>query len=97
MLQENFAQEIANLCKALQNIHYYCHHHIAVIESLNSTGLPFAMFPGSVAGLPKEMPTMPQLLRKAGYSAHMVTFTITITIIFAIIKVLITIQILIIA
>jgi len=37
-----------------------------------NTGLPFAMFPGSVAGLPQEMPTMPQLLRKAGYSAHMV-------------------------
>ena len=28
--------------------------------------------PGSVAGLPNDMPTMPQLLRKAGYSAHMV-------------------------
>ena len=56
------------------------------------------MFPGSVAGLPKEMPTMPQLLRKAGYSAHMVTFTITIIImIIAIIKILIAIQILIIA
>ena len=27
---------------------------------------------GSVAGLPPDMPTMPQLLRKAGYSAHMV-------------------------
>jgi len=37
-----------------------------------NTGLPFAMFPGSVAGLPEEMATMPQLLRKAGYSAHMV-------------------------
>ena len=57
------------------------------------------MFPGSVAGLPKEMPTMPQLLRKAGYSAHMVTFTITIIIMMniAIIKILIAIQILIIA
>ena len=35
------------------------------------------MFPGSVAGLPEEMPTMPQLLRKAGYSAHMVSSFIT--------------------
>lgn len=30
------------------------------------------MFPGAVSGLPIDMPTMPQLLRKAGYSAHMV-------------------------
>ena len=30
------------------------------------------MFPGSVAGLPDDMATMPQLLRQAGYSAHMV-------------------------
>ena len=37
-----------------------------------NTGLPFAMFPGSVAGLPEDMPTMPQLLRQAGYAAHMV-------------------------
>ncbi|XP_066925705.1 arylsulfatase I-like [Clytia hemisphaerica] len=37
-----------------------------------NTGLTFAMFPGSVAGIPDEMPTMPQLLRKVGYSAHMV-------------------------
>ena len=37
-----------------------------------NTGLTFAMFPGSVAGLPDEMATMPQLLRQAGYSAHMV-------------------------
>ena len=37
-----------------------------------NTGLPCAMFPGSVAGLPDEMATMPQLLRRAGYSAHMV-------------------------
>jgi len=37
-----------------------------------NTGLPFAMYPGSVAGLPPDMPTLPQLLRKAGYSAHMV-------------------------
>ena len=28
--------------------------------------------PGSVAGLPAEMATMPQLLREAGYAAHMV-------------------------
>merc|ERR1712215_603714 len=38
----------------------------------SNTGLPFAMFPGSVAGLPDDMATMPQLLRHAGYSAHMV-------------------------
>ena len=37
-----------------------------------NTGLPFAIFPGSVAGLPEDMPTMPQLLRQAGYAAHMV-------------------------
>jgi len=37
-----------------------------------NTGLPFAMYPGSVAGLPAEMATMPQLLREAGYAAHMV-------------------------
>ena len=37
-----------------------------------NTGLPCAMFPGSVAGLPDNMATMPQLLRQAGYSAHMV-------------------------
>ena len=30
------------------------------------------MFPGSVAGIPPEVETMPELLRKAGYSAHMV-------------------------
>ena len=30
------------------------------------------MFPGSVAGLPAEVATMPELLRQAGYSAHMV-------------------------
>ena len=37
-----------------------------------NTGLNFAMFPGSVVGLPDDMATMPQLLRKAGYNAHMV-------------------------
>jgi len=37
-----------------------------------NTGLPFATFPGSVAGLPDDMATMPQLIRQAGYSAHMV-------------------------
>merc|ERR1712106_552859 len=30
------------------------------------------MYPGSVAGLPTDMPTLPQLVRRAGYSAHMV-------------------------
>ena len=36
------------------------------------TGQTFASLHGSVNGLPEDMPTMPQLLRKAGYSAHMV-------------------------
>ena len=31
-----------------------------------------ARYPGSVAGLPREMATLPQLLRAAGYRAHMV-------------------------
>ena len=30
------------------------------------------MFPGSPAGIQKDMKTMPELLREAGYSAHMV-------------------------
>jgi len=38
----------------------------------HKTGLPFAMFPGNVAGLPADMPTMPQMMRQVGYSAHMV-------------------------
>ena len=38
----------------------------------SATGLTFAILHGAVTGLPDEMPTMPQLLRKAGYSAHMV-------------------------
>jgi len=38
----------------------------------SNTGLNIPTVPGSVAGLPEDMPTMPQLLRKAGYSAHMV-------------------------
>ena len=37
-----------------------------------NTGQPFASLHGSVNGLPEGMPTMPQLLKKAGYSAHMV-------------------------
>ena len=37
-----------------------------------NVGLPCAMAPGSVAGLPDGIATMPQMLRKAGYSAHMV-------------------------
>ena len=39
---------------------------------MKHTGLPCAMFPGSVAGLPESMATMPQLMREAGYRAHMV-------------------------
>ena len=38
----------------------------------SSTGMPFASLHGAVTGLPDTLPTLPQLLRKAGYSAHMV-------------------------
>ena len=38
----------------------------------SSTGMPFASLPGAVTGIPESLPTLPQLLRKAGYSAHMV-------------------------
>ena len=38
----------------------------------SATGMPFASLHGAVTGLPADMPTMPQLLRKAGYSSHMV-------------------------
>ena len=38
----------------------------------SSTGLPFASLPGAVTGIAESLPTLPQLLRKAGYSAHMV-------------------------
>ena len=37
-----------------------------------NVGLPCAIFPCSVAGLDDSYPTMPQLMRGAGYSAHMV-------------------------
>lgn len=37
-----------------------------------NTGLTFAMYPGSVAGLPPDMVTLPQVMRRAGYRAHMV-------------------------
>lgn len=37
-----------------------------------NVGLTFAMLPGSPAGLPLDVSTMPQLFRKAGYEAHMV-------------------------
>ena len=37
----------------------------------HNTGLTFAIYAGSKAGLPPDIPTMPELLRKAGYSAHM--------------------------
>jgi arylsulfatase A-like enzyme len=38
-----------------------------------NTGLSFAMLPGSVAGLPEGMETLPKLLREgAGYAAHMI-------------------------
>ena len=38
----------------------------------SATGMPFASLHGAVTGLPEHLPTLPQLLRKAGYSAHMV-------------------------
>ena len=34
--------------------------------------MPFASLHGAVTGLPESLPTLPQLLRKAGYSTHMV-------------------------
>ena len=37
-----------------------------------NVGLPCAIFPCSVAGLDDSYPTLPQLMRGAGYSAHMV-------------------------
>ena len=38
----------------------------------SSTGIPMGILHGSVVGLPEHLPTLPKLLRKAGYSAHMV-------------------------
>ena len=38
----------------------------------HNTGLTFAIYAGSRAGLPANIPTMPELLRQAGYSTHMV-------------------------
>ena len=38
----------------------------------SSTGMPFASLHGAVTGLPENLPTLPKLLRNAGYSAHMV-------------------------
>ena len=38
----------------------------------SSTGMPFASLHGAITGLPENLPTLPKLLRKAGYSAHMV-------------------------
>ena len=38
----------------------------------SNTGLTFAMLPGSIAGLPRGMATLPRLLRQAGYRAHQV-------------------------
>ena len=38
----------------------------------SSAGMPFASLHGAVTGLPDNLPTLPQLLRKAGYSAHMI-------------------------
>lgn len=37
-----------------------------------NTGLIFAMLPGSLAGLRMDQPTMPEVLGKQGYHAHMV-------------------------
>ena len=38
----------------------------------SNVGLPYALVPGSVGGIPDSMATIPQLIRRAGYSAHMV-------------------------
>ena len=38
----------------------------------SSTGLSFAIINGAVSGLPDSLPTLPRLLRQAGYSTHMV-------------------------
>jgi len=38
----------------------------------HNTGLTFAIFGSSPAGLPSNIPIMPELLSKAGYSTHMV-------------------------
>ena len=38
----------------------------------SATGMPFASLHGAVTGLPEHLPTLPQLLRKIGYSAHMI-------------------------
>jgi len=38
----------------------------------SNTGLTIAAMPGSVSGLPLHLPTTPQLMRQAGYEAHMV-------------------------
>ena len=38
----------------------------------SSTGLPFAILNGAASGLPDSLPTLPRLLRQAGYSTHMV-------------------------
>lgn len=37
-----------------------------------NVGLIFAMVPGSPAGLPSNIPTMPQLLKREGYRTQMV-------------------------
>ena len=38
----------------------------------SNVGLPYALVPGSVGGIPDSLATIPQLIRRAGYSAHMV-------------------------
>ena len=38
----------------------------------SSIGLSFAILNGAISGLPDFLPTLPRLLRQAGYSTHMV-------------------------
>ena len=48
------------------------------IVKFRNRNVTLCLSSGSVAGLPAEMATMPQLLREAGYAAHMVGLVIII-------------------
>lgn len=37
-----------------------------------NTGLNFPLLPGSLGGIPRDMPTMPEVLAEQGYACHMV-------------------------
>ena len=37
-----------------------------------NSGLPFAVLPGSPIGIPKNIPLIPEQIKEAGYSTHMV-------------------------